>query len=62
VTEATTRKWWRVDFVPRRQMRELHLEEIEIVGDRGEILAGLISLAQREMVFIWHAPGMLEDG
>jgi hypothetical protein len=34
--------------------RELHLQEFEIVGDRVQVAAGLIDLAQRERAFVWH--------
>jgi len=49
------------DLVPRRQVRELDLEKVEIVLGGGEVVAGLIGLAQREGI-VWHEPGMPEDG
>ena len=45
----------------RRQTRQLHLDEVEIVLKSGEVVAGLIDLAQREGI-VWHPPGMPEDG
>jgi hypothetical protein len=42
------------DLVPRRQLRELHLDEVEIVLKPVEIAAELIGLAQRERALVWH--------
>ncbi len=36
------------DLVPGRQLRELHLDEVKIVLESSEIVAGLIDLAQRK--------------
>jgi hypothetical protein len=32
----------------------LAFDEFEIVGDRVEVAASLIDLAQRERAFVWH--------
>jgi hypothetical protein len=45
------------NLVPCRQPRELQLDEVEIVRDPVEVAADLISLSQRELVFVRHAPG-----
>jgi hypothetical protein len=39
-------------LLPRRQPRELHLQEFELIGDGVEISAVLIDLSQRERAFV----------
>ena len=46
--------------IRQAQPRELHLDEVEIVLYRGEVVAGLVGLAQLEGHFVWHALGMTE--
>jgi hypothetical protein len=46
----------------RVDTRELSLDEVEVVRDRGEVGARQVDLAQRERVFVWHAHGMPEAG
>jgi hypothetical protein len=43
------------NFLSCRHSGELALDEFEIVGDRVQVAAGLIDLAQRERAFVWHA-------
>jgi class 3 adenylate cyclase len=42
-------------------MSKLSLDEVEVVGDRVQVAARLVDLAQRERVFAWRTHGMPEE-